>query len=393
MAQLTEQVQPVAVAQHNANEPALVPEGGAAPWLHLLLLWAAWAAIILGFQKAVTDRFQPARPDRAVFRTATESTRLAQNDKPFPLYPYLMRLPYAALRWLDLSLPSAVPLAEASPIATLTLSGVLISLLGTLGGVFALWDLARDELQDQGALRAVFYLLIFPTGFFLAQVYTEGLFVGLAFGCLALLRRRQWLWAALLAVLATWTRPVGVALTLALGVAWLQTRPWQRPLNGRQAALPALVLAPAAAHLVWRQSALGQAFAAVSGGFFGRRFIDLRASLLSWDGAWQAMLSENTQARIYYAVEFGAVGLALAACLFTLRRHPGAALFGLLALAVVVLSGSAQSMSRYVLVIPSNYIFLGRLGRQPVFDRAWTLASVLLLGMSAALFSWDMWVG
>ena len=89
-------------------------------------------------------------------------------------------------------------------------------MLGALAAMLALADLARDELGEAGGLRAALYLILFPTGFFLAQVYTEGLFVGLAFSSLALVRRKQWLWAALLAVAATWTRTVGIALVASL---------------------------------------------------------------------------------------------------------------------------------------------------------------------------------
>jgi hypothetical protein len=39
------------------------------------------------------------------------------------------------------------------------------------------------------------------------------------------------------------------------------------------------------------------------------------------------------------------------------------------------------------------FIFLALLGRNKVFDRAWTLISLLLMGMSVTLYSFDMWVG
>ncbi len=84
--------------------------------------------------------------------------------------------------------------------------------------------------------------------------------------------------------------------------------------------------------------------------------------------------------------------LALIACLLTLKRYPGVALFGLAALAIAVFSGWPQSMSRYVLVIPSFFLMLSRLGKWPVFDRAWTLASVLLFGLLTTLYTFDMWV-
>ncbi len=104
--------------------------------------------------------------------------------------------------------------------ATATLAGVSVSLLGTLAAMVALYDWTRDDRADAGGIRAAYYLLIFPMGFFLAQVYSEGLFCGLAFGALAQMRRQRWRGAALLAVLAAWTRAVGVALGLPLALAW-----------------------------------------------------------------------------------------------------------------------------------------------------------------------------
>ena len=127
-----------------------------------------------------------------------------KNYSFFPLYPYVMKAFIFPLQIFGLN-----------PIATGSLAGVVVALLGTLAGLFALYDLGRDYLDKSGGLRAVFYLLIFPTGFFLAQVYTEGLFIGLAFWSLALTRRKRWLWASLLAVLAAWTRAHGAALVLA----------------------------------------------------------------------------------------------------------------------------------------------------------------------------------
>src|SRR5512138_2739882 len=97
----------------------------------------------------------------------------------FPLYSWMIWLFTWPLKVFGLN-----------PIATATLAAVIVSALGALGAVLALYDLTRDALGEDGAMRAVFYLLIFPTGFFLVQVYTEGLFVGLAFGCLAMIKRR-----------------------------------------------------------------------------------------------------------------------------------------------------------------------------------------------------------
>ena len=50
-----------------------------------------------------------------------------------------------------------------------------------------LYFMTGPTLGEEGGVRSAFYLLIFPSGFFLAQVYTEGLFIGLSFGSLAFL--------------------------------------------------------------------------------------------------------------------------------------------------------------------------------------------------------------
>ena len=53
-----------------------------------------------------------------------------------------------------------------------------------------------------------------------------GLFVGLAFSCIALIRRGHLLWAAMLAICAAWTRAVGVALITPLLLPWIRGGEW-----------------------------------------------------------------------------------------------------------------------------------------------------------------------
>ena len=406
------------------------------------MIWLAWAIIILGFQSLASARLQPQRPDLALDWLKTETLPNSQDGKaslvdPFmndqvawdsefylsiatvgyddpavraippdfswlrprfcvagrdtpcfslnyafmPGYPYL-------IHWVALPL-HILPL---TPIATSTLAGVIVSLLGTLGALLALYDLTKDELGQMGGLRTAFYLLIFPSGFFLAQVYTEGLFVGATFGCLALLQRKQWLFAGLLAVLATWTRTVGVALFIPLAVAWLGE--FDRSHIDRATILRALVVAaPLAAFAAWHFSEWGQAFTYVEHVYFSREPFVLQRSLDAWTVAWNAFLSNNSQARVYYGVEFAATILGIAACLWTMRERPGIALFGLAVIVLSLTSGVAQGMHRYVLAIPSIFLALSRLGKNAAFDRGWTLFSTLLMGMYATLYTFDMWAG
>ncbi|HEX9330407.1 MAG TPA: hypothetical protein VF896_00890, partial [Anaerolineales bacterium] len=97
--------------------------------------------------------------------------------------------------------------------------------------------------------------------------------------------------------------------------------------------------------------------------------------------------------QIYFAIEVGSIFLTFIASLWLIRRDPAVALFSLAVVLLSVFSGSAGSMARYMLIAPALYIFLAHLGKNKTFDRAWTVFSILLLGMEASLFAADMWVG
>jgi hypothetical protein len=396
-------------------------------------IWLGWFLILYGFQRLATARLEVQRPDTAViwsqYLTREDSERRSvylqepflndqvawdseyylgiavggyddpragretnpdtgvvtpRNYSFFPLYPYWMR---------GLSVPLRI--FGLNPIAAAALAGVVISLLGTLAGMIALYDLTADYFDPESRLRAVFYLLIFPSAFFLAQVYTEGLFIGLAFGSLALTKRGRWLWASLLAVLAAWTRAYGALLVLPLAYAWwtapgrktvFQGNPWKWILQGVS------VLAPAAAYTLWRFSALGRGWAELQSYYFGRGFLSIQNSILTWiAGFWYA--ATNPPAGVYFGIELVVLLIALAAGLALLRKDPLVALYSLAVVAISVFSGSAQSMERYMLAAPAVFIVLSRLGRNPAFDRFWTLVSLLIMGMSAMLFSFNFWVG
>ena len=400
---------------------------------NLILLWIAWIVMLLGFQAWTVMRFQIKHPDYALEWTPIDTALTYKLNKPYlnepfmnqqvafdseyylsiatvgyadpkvtageihgkrvplnyafmPYYPYVMKVVVFPLKVLQLT-----------PIATSTLAGVIVSILGTLAGMLALYDLAHEELGEAGGLRAAFYLLIFPAGFFLAMVYTEGLFVGLAFGVLALIKRQQWLWAVLLSVFATWTRAVGVALVIPLVIAFVRTDQWRQihisRLGLKYLALAISMFAPLLAYFVWRFSYWGQMFQLVEDNYFGRQLLDLGPSISGWTNAFLSLFGSNHQTAAYYMVEIGATLLGIMACIFTFRRYPEAASFSLAVILISLTSGYPQGMHRYVMTAPVVFLFLSRLGKNPAFDRAWTILSTLIMGGMALLFAADMWAG
>lgn len=405
----------------------------------IVCLWLAWVVILAGYQAAVTARYQVQKPDYALSWTASMTSdqlhqpyliepfmnaqvawdsefylsialhgyddpqvrsvppqpdaqppfdrALSLNYAFFPVYPYLIRLLVVPLSVLGLN-----------AIATATLAGVLISVFGSLAGMIALYDLTRSSVDHATGLRSAFYLISFPTSFFLAQVYTEGLFIGLSFGCLALLKRKRWIGAGLLAAIATLTRAVGVGLLIPLLWSWFEAHPEVTPLQKRSWRPRYLIqllalLSPLIVHLGWKTSFQGGAFQIVEESFFRCTLLNLSAAIPAWHQAFLALFSSNSAAMIYYAIEFSAILIGVMSCLLTLKRYPAISLYGLLIITVSITCGTAWSISRYLLAVPSIFLVLNRFGQFELFDRIWCLVSILLLAMLAALFSFNLWVG
>jgi len=300
----------------------------------------------------------------------------------------------------------ALPLSllELNAIATASLAGVIVSLLGTLAAMLALYEFASVEMDEASGIRAAFYLLIFPSGFFLAEIYTEGLFVGLAFTSLLLLRRGHRSWAALVAILATFTRAAGVVLAIPLIISWIKEAewleldmewkqlyyrgvPWHIVANGLIAASPLL------AFFLWRISYNGLAFSLVEEEFFGRGLLSFGVTFITWSDGLRAIFESNSQAAAYYFVEWLGIVIGFAACIAGFKKHPDLAIFGFLVVFLSFTSGPAQGMYRYVLAAPPVFLFLSRLGKNPIFDRVWTIASMLLMSSMCAMYMFDMWSG
>jgi hypothetical protein len=303
-------------------------------------------------------------------------TWVSLNHAFFPGYPFAMGL-------------IARPLAAMgmAPVGAATMAGVIVSLLSALLAMLAIADLARREDAEPGdGLRAAFYLAIWPAAVFLAQVYSEALFLALSFGALAMLKRDRWGWAAALAVGAVLTRATGVLLIIPFGLAWLGDR------ERRSIGHAALAAAPLIAYGVWRLF-LGSDFDFVETRYFGRWPFAFGASLDAWSEAWDTLMTGDAQSRAYRLLEFTGVAAWLITSLLLWRRDRALALYGLATFAVVATSGAELGMHRYVLAAPSLFLVPAELGRNGVFDKLWTLACCLGLAALTLAFSFGFWAG
>ncbi len=390
-------------------------------------LWLIWVLTLLGFQAWSVARALPQAPDEARLWTAEytpESAlpasrsalvpllheqaawdseyylsiarhgyedaaidRVDVNDRSIPLsyafpplYPLLMRL------------LAAFPMALGMGSDTATaLSGVLISALGALAACLALFQMVDEHTENTDKMRVVFLFLIFPSAFFLAQIYSEGLFIGLSFSALFASKRGNWLLSGVLAGLAALTRTVGVALAIPLALAALpalKKKDWQKaaPLLAA-AALPMLVFA------ALQLSTWGQLSAAVQGAFYNRTLFNLARMRTDWGEAIQAILYGPAASGAYHLMEISLTVLAFAASLYWLKRDASLALYSLAVLSIALSSGDLQGMYRYALAAPAVFLALGAWSKNWLFERGWTMVSMLLLGFNAWLFAVNFWAG
>jgi len=125
----------------------------------------------------------------------------------FPLYPKL-------IEYLGFS-----PIFQGRTLV----AGLLISVISLFFGLLLFYKLIRLDYQKNIARRAIIYLLIFPTSFYFAAVYTEALFLVLVLASFYFARTKHWWWAGIFGLLATSTRLPGIFLFPALMVElWMQ---------------------------------------------------------------------------------------------------------------------------------------------------------------------------
>jgi len=260
------------------------------------------------------------------------------------------------------------------------LAGLLASLTACAVSFVLLHQLVRERLGPRDASRAVLYLAVFPTSFFLAAVYGESLFLALALATFVLAERGRLGWAVVVAGLALLTRAQGVALLPPLAIfAWRSER---RPRN------LALLLVPPAMFLafpVTLEAWVGN----------GLAFVDAQR-------IWERSLAPlGPLGGLVQAIGEGdVVGPLLAVAMLALAVHAWRVLgapygtYALTALAIPMALpserlGGLYSFPRFALVAFPCLVALAVLGR----DRRIHVAAIAVLtaGLAVGVVRWALW--
>ena len=191
---------------HSINEP-----------MDLLRIWNHWDAphyldlVVFGYRATDAGNLVGPNGYRSVY----------PGDLPlyivfYPLFPWLATIVNVLLN---------DPLASAFVVTTL--ASIFVAPL--------LYRLVRHDEEPAVAMRAAWFLLIFPTAYFLHIGYTEALFMALVLGSFLAARTERWWLAGLLGGLAALTRVNGLVLIPALAAEaltqWLHRPPEERRLR------------------------------------------------------------------------------------------------------------------------------------------------------------------
>src|SRR5581483_4328098 len=208
---------------------AMGPPAASGQWVRrVVLVWLGWAVLMLGFQAWVQARYELKRPDNVKDWTASWTSAGSAARHPYLQSPVMKgHAAWDSEFYISISLhgyedpamraasPGSTPDAEVAapkgthpawvslnhaffpgypfamaliarplaamgmaPVGAATLAGVVVSLVAALLAMIAIADLTRarseaDEDAGANALRAGFYLAVWPAAVFLAQVYSE----------------------------------------------------------------------------------------------------------------------------------------------------------------------------------------------------------------------------
>lgn len=276
------------------------------------------------------------------------------------------------------------------------LIGIFISTVSVFGACYLLKRLLELDYDQKKIYWTIFFLLLFPTSFFLGAVYTEGLFLLLVVGSFYSARKGHWLMAGLLGAFASATRFAGIFLLPALAIEYYLQLQDVNKRKHYNALFILLVPIGLLCYMYYLQQEFGDPFL-----FFhslqdfntGRsesiilfpqvvwRYLKIFATVTP-----QSLLFFNAAYEFIITISFT---ILIAASFFKTRISY--ALFSALVFISPTVTGTFTSMPRYVLGCFSAFIVLGMISGQKLKLLLIILSTILLL-ISTILFTQGYWI-
>lgn len=285
-------------------------------------------------------------------------------------------------------------------LASFNFAGILISLISFFVGLFGFYKLLKIDFSEKITKFAVIFLILFPTSFYFASVYTESLFFALAVWSFVFAREGKWSHAAILGIFLTATRFVGLIIFPALLIEWYLQNKEKK--NLVDIFPPILLTIPVGllAYMYYLERAIKNMFAFYKelSGFGEQRSSHLiTLPQVFYRYIFKILPNLNTSffPVIFTTVFEFSIGLIYLfisiVSLFKVRLSYSA--FVVLGYLIPTFSGSFSSLPRYVLVLFPVYILMAQfLTKRKALLVAFSLVSLILLAISLALFSRGYWI-
>jgi hypothetical protein len=300
----------------------------------------------------------------------------------YPLFPWLVRLAACVSR-------------------SYLAAGFIVSGIASVVAAILLRRLVRLDYPASVAMRSVWFLLIFPTAYFLHIGYSEGLFLALALACILAARGERWWLAGVLGALCWMTRATGAVLvpTLAVEAAqqyWVRRRCCSQSPVGCSAwnwnwLWIAIVPAGFAVYLLINWSVSGDPFAFLQ----ARKTLFEQSFASPLTGIRQAIWAHYPtphEAEMVGTQELFFVALGSVCTIISwIKLRPAYAMW---MTAFWILCASVnffRSMPRYTLTMFPIFILFALLGRNRFWAGVLTAWSLLFFALFALLFARGEW--
>ena len=289
----------------------------------------------------------------------------------YPLYPWTVRL--LALFTRDYML-----------------SAFIISTLASLVAAIVLLRLVELDYPRELAQRAVWFLFIFPTSYFLHIGYTESLFLMLALSCVYSARKQRWLLAALFGALTCLTRAnglvLGPVLVMEAAYQYWTTRRWQ----WQWLYIPLLGLG-FGGYLLLNKYVTGDAFAFTSlmQQFFSK---SLSSPITGIDNALGSLSRAPSEAEMIGMQEVVFIALGLVCTIISwIKLRPAYSVWMTGNWLMFVSVSFVLSVPRYTLTMFPIFILFAMLAARRVWFAVITIWSILYLSFFTSMFAWGRW--
>lgn len=287
----------------------------------------------------------------------------------FPLFPLLIHL--------------LSPVFGNKPFLTAEfLAGNLLVGAGFFLALIIFYKLIRLDYRENIAILSIIFLLIFPTSFFFASIYSESLFLLLSLLSFYFARKKKWIWAGIAGGFLSATRIVGIAMWPALLYEYFKQNK-----NKLSIKLIPLFFAPfgLTAYVIYNTYRWGDPFYFIEaqGNFQNNRSVD--SIILPTQTIFRYFkILTTVNPRIYewwvafFELSFFILALILLFIAWKKKVRASYLIFGLLCLFIPSLTGTLSGIPRYVSIIFPIFITLALIKNKGFKIIYFTVSAVLL---------------